>query len=84
MNLFNLSESEDHHSHIKLTARNGIRHHDFLASIVEVALEVNQPYLSQTIIKALNYQAIVCLHEKAGDYRPCPVSNDYGRVYVDY
>jgi Fic family protein len=29
--------------------------------------------LSQTIIKAFNFQAIICLHTHAGEYRPCLV-----------
>lgn len=28
------------------------------------------PYLSQAVIKALNYHAIACLHTNAGEYRP--------------
>ena len=36
------------------------------------------PFLSQTVIKALNFHAIGCLHAHAGHYRP-------GQVYVgDY
>ena len=39
---------------------------------------MGKPFLSQTIIKALNFQAIACLHTNAGEYRPCPVTvGDY-------
>lgn len=31
-------------------------------------------FLSQNIIKALNFHAITCLHPYAGEYRPCPVT----------
>ncbi len=35
-------------------------------------------FFSQTVIKALNFQAIACLHTNAGEYRPCPVEvGDY-------
>jgi len=33
-----------------------------------------QPFLSQQIIKALNFHAITCLHAYSGEYRPCPVN----------
>lgn len=36
-------------------------------------MEAKRPYLSQTVIKALNFHAIACLHPNAGVYRPCPV-----------
>ena len=50
-----------------------MRHYGFLESVVEAALAVNRPLLSQTVIKAINYHAIACLHPYAGEYRPCPV-----------
>ena len=34
---------------------------------------MGRPFLSQTLIKALNFHAIACLHVNAGDYRPCQV-----------
>lgn len=37
------------------------------------SLAVGRPFLSQNILKALNFQAIACLHTNAGEYRPCPV-----------
>jgi fido (protein-threonine AMPylation protein) len=45
----------------------------FLRSIVVASLEMGRPFLSQTILKALNFHAIACLHTHAGEYRPCPV-----------
>jgi Fic family protein len=57
---------------------NGNRQYDFLISIVNASLAVQQPYLSEHILKALNFQAITCLHTNAGEYRPCPVKvGDY-------
>lgn len=35
---------------------------------------MKRPFLSAHIIKALNCQAITCLHTNAGEYRPCPVT----------
>lgn len=57
----------------KLEVSNGIRHYDFLRSIIEAALETGRPFLSQTVLKALNYHAIACLHPNAGQYRPCKI-----------
>ncbi|MDE0331092.1 MAG: Fic family protein [Nitrospinae bacterium] len=41
--------------------------------MVTVALRTQRPFLSQALIKALNYHAIACLHVNAGEYRPCEV-----------
>jgi Fic family protein len=41
---------------------------------VQASLEMGKPFLSQHVIKALNFQAITCLHTNAGEYRPCPVT----------
>ena len=56
-----------------LEASNGIRHYDFLKSIVQTAIDHDRKFLSQTILKALNFHAIACLHPNAGSYRPCAV-----------
>jgi hypothetical protein len=50
------------------------RQFDFLKSAVIAALAVQRPFLSQNIIKALNFHAIACLHVNAGEYRPCGVT----------
>src|SRR5262245_29692588 len=34
---------------------------------------MEKPFLSQHVLKALNFHAIACLHSYAGEYRPCPV-----------
>ena len=52
---------------------NGARQYDFLRSIVTAAINVGRPFLSAQILKALNFQAIACLHTNAGEYRPCQV-----------
>ncbi len=46
---------------------------NFLKSLVDAALGSHTPFLSQTVIKALNFHAIGCLHAHAGQYRPCEV-----------
>lgn len=74
MILSNLPGGEDNSVYQQLAAQNGIRHYDFLYSIVGTAIATQQPFLSQTLLKALNYHAIVCLHEFAGEYRPCKVT----------
>ena len=45
----------------------------FLSSVVDAALKSRKPFLSQTVIKALNSHAVACLHPFAGEYRPCEV-----------
>jgi Fic family protein len=71
--LFELLGTENAQVYQDLEISNGARQFDFLRSIVEAALAVERPFLSQHILKALNYHAIACLHTNAGEYRPCPV-----------
>lgn len=74
MILFELTGTENHPAYQALAVSNGTRQYDFLKSIVEAAAAVGRPFLSQHLIKALNFQAITCLHTNAGEYRPCPVT----------
>jgi len=71
--LFELTNSEGHQLYQDLEISNGKRQYDFLRSIVDVSLGTNRTFLSQTILKALNFHAIACLHTNAGEFRPCPV-----------
>lgn len=73
MILFELLGNEQHPLYQDLHISNGNRHYDFLRSIVGVAISANKTLLSQTVIKAINYHAICCLHAYAGEYRPCDV-----------
>lgn len=78
MILFELTGSESHPAYQALEISNGNRQYDFLRSIVVASLEVGRPFLSQHLIKALNFHAITCLHTNPGEYRPCPVTvGDY-------
>lgn len=74
MILIDLTGGENHAAYQKFAIENGSRQYDFLRSTVEAAVSVDRPFLSQTIIKALNYHAIACLHISAGEYRPCRVT----------
>ena len=74
MDLYGLLRSESHPIYVRLAAENGTRQYDFLRSIVETSIAVEKIYLSQSIIKALNFHAITCLHINAGEYRPCGVT----------
>ena len=69
-----VGRNENNPAYQAMEVSNGIRHYGFLRSVVEAALSVNRPFLSQTVIKAINYHAIACLHPTAGEYRPCNVS----------
>ncbi len=74
MILFELTNSEQHPVYQALEISNGNRHYDFLRSIVRASLDMGKPFLSQHILKALNFHAITCLHINAGEYRPCEVT----------
>ena len=73
MILYELLGSEGAPAYQKLNEGNLLRQYDFLDSVIETAISVNQRMISTVLIKALNYHAIACLHVKAGEYRPCEV-----------
>lgn len=64
---------ESHPVYKELEVTNNIRQYSFLESIIQTSLNIGRPFLSQTVLKAINYHAIACLHTKAGEYRPCDV-----------
>ena len=74
MIIYEITNTEDHPVYQALTVENGNRQYDFLRSIVAASIEMARPSLSQHVIKALNFQAITCLHIAAGEYRPCDVA----------
>jgi hypothetical protein len=71
--LFELTGAEDHTAYQALEISNGDRHYSFLQSIVAASLSMNKLFLSQAVIKAINYHAIACLNTNAGEFRPCEV-----------
>ena len=78
MILYELTGTEDDEIYRTLEYFNTDRQLHFLESMVSVALRTQRPFLSQALIKALNYHAIACLHVNAGEYRPCEVKvGDY-------
>ncbi len=74
MILFDLDRSESEASYKALQVSNLDRQYDFLRSVVDASLATGRTYLSQTVIKAFNYHAIVCLHSFAGEFRQCEVT----------
>ncbi|MFX4223557.1 MAG: Fic family protein [Thalassobaculum sp.] len=73
MHLFEITGNEADPAYQELQISNSDRHYDFLRSIVVASLSTGRPFLSQAVIKALNFHAIACLHINAGEYRPCEV-----------
>ena len=73
MDLFELGGGESHAVYQQVKAENDVRHYDFLCSMVRAALAIERPFLSQAIIKAINFHAIAGLHHDAGEYRPVNV-----------
>lgn len=59
------------------------RQYSFLLSAVQAAVSTRKLHLSHTLIKALNYHAITCLHVSAGEYRPCQVHVGQGEGRFD-
>ena len=62
-------ETEDHPAYQQLAAANTLRHYHFMNSMISAAITTGRPLLSQSLIKALNFHAIVGLHYSAGEYR---------------
>ncbi len=78
MDLSRLVGGELNPAYQQLEADNGTRHYDFLSSMIRTAIAIDSPFISQYIIKALNFHAIVGLHAEAGEYRSCEVNvGDY-------
>ena len=73
MILSDLLEGEGHDVYQTLALANLARQYDFLHSIIATAVEIDFR-LSSTILKALNYHSIACLHDSAGEYRPHDVT----------
>ena len=73
MILYEITNNEAHPVYQELAISNGNRQYDFLRSVSHAAISIGRPFLSEHVIKALNFQAITCLHTNAGEYRPCPV-----------
>lgn len=73
MILFDLTNSEGHPEYQTLAISNGDRQFQFLESVIKAAVATGQLFLSQAILRALNYHAIACLHTNPGEIRPCNV-----------
>jgi Fic family protein len=73
MILWELAQNESDERYAQLEATNSARQFSFLLSLIEVATAAKQQWLSERVIMALNYHAIACLHDYAGEYRPCVV-----------
>lgn len=73
MIVYELTGTEQRSEYQNLEKSNLDRQLNFLQSIVTTAVSLDRKFLSQTIIKALNFHAIACLHVNAGEYRPCQV-----------
>ncbi len=75
MNIFDLvGGREDDSVYQELERTNGIRHYNFLDSIISASLAISNHEVSETLIKAINFHAIACLHDSAGDYRNVSVT----------
>jgi Fic/DOC family len=72
--LFDLSGSEANPVYQSMAISNGDRQFSFLQSLVGAAIASDQHFISDTLLKSLNFHAIACLHTSAGQYRPCQVT----------
>jgi Fic family protein len=69
MNLYELSGNEQHPIYARVQTSNQGRVYSFLSSMIQAAIDSHKPWLSESLIKAVNFHAIVGLHDEAGQYR---------------
>ena len=69
MNLYELPGGETNPIYQQVAASNNARHYGFLSSMIQAAISSNKTWLSQSLIKAINFHAIVGLHDQAGQFR---------------
>ena len=69
MNLYELDGEERNPVYQQVAAANHARVHHFLSSMIQAAIDSQKPWLSESLIKAVNFHAIVGLHDQAGEYR---------------
>ena len=69
MNLYEIEQSEEHPVYQQVAASNNQRHYHFLLSMIQAAIDSGKPWLSESLIKSINFHAIVGLHGEAGQYR---------------
>ena len=69
MNLYELPLGEENAIYKQVAASNTRRHYSFLLWMIHSALQSEKPWLSESLIKALNFHAIAGLHSAAGQYR---------------
>lgn len=66
--------AESHPVYGQLELENLARQYEFLHSVTKASLQLNQPFLSIEVIRALNFHATACLHANAGEFRTIEVS----------
>ncbi len=73
MNLSELPGGETNPIYQQVAASNNARQYGFLSSMIQAAIASNKTWLSESLIKAINFHAIVGLHDQAGQYRSVEV-----------
>ena len=69
MDLFEIEGGEDNPIYQQVASGNNFRHYSFLESMIEAAVASERQWISQSLIKAINFHAIAGLHYEAGQYR---------------
>lgn len=69
MNLYELNRDEGNAVYQQLAVENTSRYYDFLQSMIRAAIDSKKAWLSESLIKAINFHAMAGLHPDAGQYR---------------
>jgi fido (protein-threonine AMPylation protein) len=73
MDLFAKYQDEQHAVYQQLESANTVRYYGFLTSMIESAIASDQLWVTEPLVKAINFHAIVGLYPNAGVYRTEPV-----------
>ena len=73
MDLYARYQSEENPVYRMVETANIVRYSGFLETMIVSAIKSDQRKLTEPLIKAINFHAIVALHPEAGQYRPGPV-----------
>ena len=69
MDLFELEGGERNPIYRQVEGENNVRYFGFLESMIKAAVASDRQWISQSLIKAINFHAIAGLHYEAGQYR---------------
>jgi Fic family protein len=72
--LFEHFQGEGNAVYQQMEVENTDRLYSFLVSVIEASVAIQRQFLSESLLKAMNFHGTTCLHWSTGQYRPCEVA----------